>query len=217
MSYEANDQWEETLNAYLEGRGLRADAEELLMRLHLSPDDRDQIERSLRLTDELTLTLRQAQPPVGWHDRLLERLRACPVPAELPQAWQATGGEMVATAVDASLEEEDLLDSAIEGRVSLDQLVAMRDAGRLSESGVEAIDVMQSAMKVVAGASPAGVSAAQSVRLRTKLASHMDSDADAADQRTVDRLLGQAPQKRRVTPLPDVRAAEESPETESDE
>jgi hypothetical protein len=76
MTYEPNDLWEETLNAYLEGRGLRADAEDLLMRLHLSPVDRDQIERSLRLTDELTLTLRQAQPPAGAQQRLVNKLAA---------------------------------------------------------------------------------------------------------------------------------------------
>jgi hypothetical protein len=117
MSYEANDQWEETLNAYLEGRGLRADAEDLLMRLHLSPDDRDQIERSLRLTDELTLTLRQAQPPAGAQERLVDRLEA-----------------------------------------------------------------------------------------------HMNSESGGIDPGVVDRLLGEASQSRRATPLPDVMAAEESPE-----
>jgi hypothetical protein len=219
MPYEANDQWEETLNAYLEGRGLRADAEDLLMRLHLSPADRDQIERSLRLTDELTATLRQAQPSVGWHDRLLETLRACPVPAGLPQAWQANGEEMVATAVEEPPVEAELLDAAIEGRVSLDQLLAMRDAGQLSESGVEAIDAMQAAADLVARLSPASgaTTPAQSDRLRTKLTAHMDSDSGVIDQRTIDRLLRQAPKQRRVTPRPDVMAAEESPEGETNE
>ena len=81
MTFYANDQWDETLNAYLEGRTLRADAEDLLMRLHLDPADRDQIERSLRLTDELTLALRQIEPPpAGAEARLLTALRACPVP-----------------------------------------------------------------------------------------------------------------------------------------
>ena len=122
MSYEANDQWEETLNAYLEGRGLRADAEDLLMRLHLSPDDRDQIERSLRLTDELTLTLREAQPPAGAQERLINRLAA-----------------------------------------------------------------------------------------------HMNSESSAIDPGVVNRLLGQTPQSRRTPPLPDVIAAEESPEPPADE
>jgi len=117
MSYEANDQWEETLNAYLEGRGLRADAEDLLMRLHLSPDDRDQIERSLRLTDELTLTLREAQPPAGAQERLVDGLAA-----------------------------------------------------------------------------------------------HMNSESGAMDPGVVNRLLGQSPAPRRATPLPDVMAAEESPD-----
>ena len=117
MTYEPNDLWEETLNAYLEGRGLRADAEDLLMRLHLSPTDRDQIERSLRLTDELTATLRQAQPPVGSQERLVN-----------------------------------------------------------------------------------------------KLAAHMNSESGSVDPSVIDRLLGQAPQSRRAAPLPDVMAAEETPE-----
>ena len=117
MTYEPNDLWEETLNAYLEGRGLRADAEDLLMRLHLSPTDRDQIERSLRLTDELTLTLRQAQPPAGAQERLVN-----------------------------------------------------------------------------------------------KLAAHMNSEGGAIDPGVINRLLGEAPQSRRATPLPDVMAAEESPD-----
>ena len=82
MTFYANDQWDETLNAYLEGRTLRADAEDLLMRLHLDPADRDQIERSLRLTDELTLALRQIQPPpAGAESRLLTALRVMEVMA----------------------------------------------------------------------------------------------------------------------------------------
>ena len=36
--------WDDTLNAYLEGRALRADAEDLLMRINLGPAERDQIE-----------------------------------------------------------------------------------------------------------------------------------------------------------------------------
>ena len=122
MTYEPNDLWEETLNAYLEGRGLRADAEDLLMRLHLSPTDRDQIERSLRLTDELTATLRQAQPPVGSQERLVN-----------------------------------------------------------------------------------------------KLAAHMNSESGSVDPSVIDRLLGQAPQSRRAAPLPDVMAAEETPEAPEEE
>ena len=122
MTYEPNDLWEETLNAYLEGRGLRADAEDLLMRLHLSPTDRDQIERSLRLTDELTATLRQAQPPVGSQERLVN-----------------------------------------------------------------------------------------------KLAAHLDSESGSVDPSVIDRLLGQAPQSRRAAPLPDVMAAEETPEAPEEE
>ena len=51
MAGQATSDWEDILNAYLEGRGLRADAEDLLMRLHLRAQDREEIERSLRLSD----------------------------------------------------------------------------------------------------------------------------------------------------------------------
>src|SRR5687767_11508815 len=120
--------WEDILNAYLEGRGLRADAEDLLMRLHLTASDRDLIERSLRLADQVTTALRQApQPATGSADRLIEVLRSCPAPATMPQEWRPSAeGFAAATtmtiAADAPVADEDLLDAALEGRVSLNEL-----------------------------------------------------------------------------------------------
>src|SRR3954469_2770773 len=111
MTQYGNDQWEETLNAYLEGRTLRADAEDLLMRLHLAADDRDEIERSLRLADELTLALRQIQPPAGAEARLLNTLRACPEPADPPYGWRTieSTGELARPVGSPNvLSEEDL-------------------------------------------------------------------------------------------------------------
>jgi hypothetical protein len=99
--------WEDVLNAYLEGRGLRADAEELLMRLHLSPEERGEIERSLRLADEVRAAVGQPTPRIEFEGRLVESLRACAAPAALP-AWVRRGAEFVGTpSPDAEDEGDD--------------------------------------------------------------------------------------------------------------
>jgi hypothetical protein len=211
MTPNVTEPWEETLNAYLEGRGLRADAEDLLMRLQLSPSERDQIERSLRLTDELTVTLRQAQLPAGAQGRMLGTLRACPAPAELPLAWEMSEAGMT-TAVSTASADEDLLDAAIEGRIPLSKLVAMRDAGQLSESAVEALEALQGAAETVADLSPGRRGARGMVdRLRTTLENHMTSKAGELDAKVVDRLLAKPGQPQKREDLPDVIAAEEEP------
>jgi hypothetical protein len=220
MTQHATDQWEETLDAYLEGRSLRADAEDLLMRLHLSADDRDEIERSLRLTDELTLTLRQAQPPTGAEQRLLNQLRACAVPAELPEDWRVTeSGEMVRPAGSPmTLAEEDLLDAALEGRVTMKELVNLRDTGQLTEGGAEAVEELRLVAEAITDLSPArrSIPTGMKGRLRNKLESHIMSEAGEIDGKVIERLLGDTPQAKPRLAMPDVLAAEENPE-ENDE
>jgi hypothetical protein len=220
MTQHATDQWEETLDAYVEGRSLRADAEDLLMRLHLSADDRDEIERSLRLTDELTLTLRQAQPPIGAEQRLLNQLRACAVPADLPEDWGMTeSGEMVRSAGSPmTLAEEDLLDAALEGRVTMKELVNLRDAGQLTDGGAEAVEELRSAAEAITDLSPArrSIPGGMKARLRRKLESHIMSEAGEIDGKVIERLLADTPEPKPRLAMPDVMAAEEDPE-ENDE
>jgi hypothetical protein len=106
--------WDDVLNGYLEGHRLRADAEELLMRQHLAPDERDQIERSLRLADEVTAAVREPTPSAGFEARLIESLRACPAPATMPQGWvESAGGEYVSNR-PAPASGDDLVDAALE-------------------------------------------------------------------------------------------------------
>jgi hypothetical protein len=211
--------WEDILNAYLEGRGLRADAEDLLMRLHLSSDDRDWIERSLRLADRVATALRQApQPGSGSDVRLLEAVRACGAPAVLPGAWHASGegfeadtaGEGGGTAVA----EDDLLDAALEGRVSLNELRAMRDADQLGDSVREALEELERVEQgIVAGSPP--MPAGMEERLRTRLRTHMSSTEGELDAKVAERLLGgRTTTTKREMARPDVLAAEEEPEEE---
>lgn len=210
--------WEDILNAYLEGRGLRADAEDLLMRLHLSPADRDTIERSLRLADGVTTALRQApQPGAEAEGRLLEAIRGCGAPALMPREWRASGrGEFAAAgavggvAVDSAVAEDDLLDAALEGRVSLNELRAMRDAGELGESVVEALEELEMVEAgIVAGGVP--VPAGMEDRLRDRLRAHMSSAEGEVDARLAERLLGGRSAAKREMAMPDVLAAEEEP------
>jgi hypothetical protein len=204
MAGQAMPDWEDILNAYLEGRGLRADAEDLLMRLHLTSQDREQIERSLRLSDEISGALRAIQLPVGLEGRLTTALAACPMPAGVPASWEGDREESG---------EEDLLDAALEGRVSIDELYAAQAAGRLSESGREALEDLEASAEGLAevsvpmgGSMPAGLEG----RLQGRLRAHMSSEEGEVDQRVVNRLLAKRSRERgpRVV-MPDVLAAGE--------
>ena len=216
MTLHANDQWEETLNAYLEGRTLRADAEDLLMRLHLSADDRDQIERSLRLTDELTLALRQIQPPANSESRLLTALRACPVPNDAPFGWrtiESTGELARPTSSPSILSEDDLLDATLEGRVTLHDLNNLRAANQLTESTAQAADELQAAAQTITDLSPThhAVPPAMTTRLLSKLESHIISQSGEVDPKIADRLLSKTAPAKPKPSMPDVLAAEENP------
>ena len=91
--------WEDVLYAYLEGRAARADAEDLLLRLHLTADEREEIERSLRLADEVTAAVRAPAPSASFEARLSTAIRDCPVPANLPQGWTRAGDQFVVRAL----------------------------------------------------------------------------------------------------------------------
>lgn len=203
MAGQAATDWEDILNAYLEGRGLRADAEDLLMRLHLSAQDREQIERSLRLADEITGALRPIQPPAGMESRIVGQLRACAAPA-VPGDWDLKGKSRDKTG------EDDLLDAALEGRVAVEELYAMQSSGQLSESGREALEEFEFLAGGVAevsvpmsGAAPAGMEA----RLRNNLRAFMTSELGAIDERLANRLLATKKTKGRTVAMPDVLAA----------
>jgi len=205
MAGQAATDWEDILNAYLEGRGLRADAEDLLMRLHLRAQDREQIERSLRLSDEVTGALRPIQPPAGMETRIVGQLRACAAPA-VPGDWDLRGK------TKPSEREDDLLDAALEGRVAVEELYAMQSSGQLSEAGREALEEFEFIAAGVAevsvsmsGVAPAGMEA----RLRSGLRAHMASEAGEIDERLVNRLLAKKATRgrgRQFT-IPDVLAA----------
>ena len=210
--------WDDTLNAYLEGRALRADAEDLLMRINLGPAERDQIERSLRLSDEVTKALRGIELPVGGGERMVGRLRKV-APMSMPRHWTTTAAGDVVRAADAPplpASEDDLVDAAVEGRVSLAELMAMRSAGRLSEEGAEALDVLEAAEATVTAASPAAARIAPTTtrRLVQNLRAHMGSGAGELDAKVVDRLLGKSRGGSVEYMTPDVMAAEERPEEE---
>jgi hypothetical protein len=184
------------LNAYLEGTASRADAEGLLMRLHLAADDRDAVERSLRVADEVTAAVRGSRPPAGLGERLGETLRACATPAALP-GWVAEDFEGRA----AGPGEADLLDAAVEGRVSLEQLRAMRDAGELSDDGAEGLEELE---RIAAAAGEASAPAGMGTRLAATLRGMNTSVVDEAVAR---RLLGGTGSPRKGLGTPDVRAA----------
>jgi hypothetical protein len=210
--------WEDILNAYLEGRGLRADAEDLLMRLHLNVQDRDLIERSLRLADQVTTALRQSpQPSAGSDARLLEVIRACPAPAVMPEDWRARGEEFAAATsmmitADVPVAEEDLLDAVIEGRVSLNELRGMRERKQLAESARDAlgeIESVEEGMMAAGGTLPGGMEE----RLLATLRAYMGSEAGEVDAKLPEKILGtKAGKQQREKAQPDVLAAEEEPE-----
>lgn len=66
---------EEILNAYIEGIATRADAQALLRRLHLTPQERAQVELTLRLADDITAAV-DAAPSAAFETRLRQTLQA---------------------------------------------------------------------------------------------------------------------------------------------
>src|SRR5256885_8748585 len=83
--------WEDVMDAYLEGRASRADAEGLLMRINLSAADREEIERSLRVADQVTAALKGTPAVTGMEMRVREALIDSGAPARLPK-WLAADG-----------------------------------------------------------------------------------------------------------------------------
>jgi hypothetical protein len=133
----------------------------------------------------------------------------------VPHAWRHAGaGFARPTTITPGPQEEDLLDAALEGRVSLDQLLALRKLGQLSETGQEALDELQAVSAAVSATSPERtLPTGFAGRLRVNLRSHMDSEAGEIDPRIADRLLDQwrTTHPRRGED-PDVLAAEEDPD-----
>jgi hypothetical protein len=201
------NEWEDVMDAYLEGRASRADAEGLLMRINLSAEQREEIERSLRVADEVSAALKGAPPVSGMEMRLREALTGCGAPQRLP-GWLNADGTF-APPPSGGAREEDLLDAAVEGRVSLEQLRAMRDAGQLSEDGAEALEEMEMTAARVAEfcAEAPPPAAGMEQRLGEGLRGHMRSAAGEVDESVAARLLGGAKAPKRALGMPDARAA----------
>jgi hypothetical protein len=201
--------WEDILNAYLEGKGLRADAEDLRFRLHLSAEEREQIERALRVADQIDAALKPIQPPAEFGARVTTALRGCPAPASLPQSWQASGSGFISDR-PARSDQDDLVDAAIEGLASTAELQDFSDDD--ARQAVEHLASTELLMTQIPSP-PAGLE----TRLRDRLRAHMSAQSDPIDERTLHRLLNVRPQRR--TPpmiMPDVLAAEEKPEDDDD-
>jgi hypothetical protein len=197
-----DESWEDVLNQYLEGTRLRADAEDLLMQLQRTPAEREEIERSLRLADEVTAAVREPTPSAEFEATLLRTLRACPAPATMPQGWAGFAGEYVATR-PAAESVEDLLDAALEGGGSIEALLAK--PGRLSDADREALEALAAEPPIPAP------SAGMESRLRSSLRAFMASAEGEIDETHVERLIG-----RRAAPDAavkyDVRAASDEHE-----
>jgi hypothetical protein len=129
------------------------------------------------------------------------------MPAGVPANWES-GRDAPA--------EEDLLDAALEGRISIEALYAAQAAGRLSESGREALEDLEASSDGVAevslpmsGSIPAGLEG----RLLQRMRAHMHSEHGEVDQRVVNRLLTKRTKERGPQiVMPDVLAAGEEPE-----
>jgi hypothetical protein len=83
--------WEDILNQYLEGDVLRADVESLRWKIALPDAARDEIDRDLKLVDDLYAAAELVAPPAGAADRLIEAIRRAPAP-KMPSHWRMTAG-----------------------------------------------------------------------------------------------------------------------------
>ena len=151
--------------------------------------------------------MRPIQPPAGMETRLAAGIRACEVPSGVPTDW-----ELDRTSTATTTSEDDLLDAALEGRVSVEELYAMQSVGQLSETGREALEELEFLAAGVAevsvpmsGSTPAGMED----RLRSGMRAFMASELGEVDERVVNRLLAKKPTRgrgRQFT-MPDVLAA----------
>jgi hypothetical protein len=208
--------WEDVLDAYVEGRASRADAEGLLMRINLSADQREEIERSLRVADQVTAALKGAPPVTGMEMRLREALMGCGAPERVP-GWLKADGTFAPRAEEGA---EDLLDAVVEGRVSVEQLRAMRDAGRLDEDAREALEEMEMTAAEIQGfcaAAEAAPPAGMGERLGESLRGHMVSEAGRVDESVAARLIEGAKPRKRELGMPDARAASAGDEDEDED
>jgi hypothetical protein len=206
---------EDILNAYVEGDALRADADALLRRIHLTKDEREQIERTLRTVDEVTAALKESEPPAGMAQRLVNAVDASPQ-WPVPEHFVETGqGEWMRNEPEDKGGEEDLVDALLEGEFELSELKKMRDLGQLSEETCKDMDAIQTIAEQVkaVGAEP---DAGARDRMLAKLREHID--ATGVEESVTERLLGPKDVIRRLNFRgPDVLAASDEQPPEDDD
>jgi hypothetical protein len=102
--------WEDILNEYLEGRLLRADVEALRWKIQLSPAARAEVERDLKLVDDLAATAASVVPGAQGLERLRGKLHAH-ASVVAPEQWHWTDAGPVSST--AAAETSDATDGEL--------------------------------------------------------------------------------------------------------
>ena len=219
--------WESILDQLLCGLGSRADAESLRLQLSLSIEERDEIESTLRLVDELIAAGETSLAPQGAPQRMVQRLRdritRNPAPAKLP-TWQRSGSgyqadPLVLGAPDAAADEETAL-AIIEGTSPAESVQPRPSSGPTDEGGRLLEEFKQVADALSAASAQPPIPSGAEDRLVARFRQNLESEDGALDPAVPRRILRQlqavpgqdASNDRR----PDVLAATKESEGESE-
>jgi hypothetical protein len=188
-----NATWETILDQFLSGEGSRADVESLRLRLSLGADEREEVEATLRLVDELHAVGETIAVPQGALERLSVSLRehiaqdASDSPAP---RWEWDGATYRADPMvlrpTSSVDDEGIANSIIEGNASPAgySLTAASSNSQLDEFQ-RIIDTLSDP-----SARPPLPQGAED-RLVAKLRGHMQSPAEQVDPNVARRILRQ--------------------------
>jgi hypothetical protein len=202
--------WQTILDLYLQGEGTRAEVESLRLRLHLTPDERAEIESALRLADQLENAASLVLPPPGAPQRMLDRLEEhigqspSPNPQWLGDLSDNSSALRLGRQDDASL--EDAMNAVIEGNATTISTPASNEQLKQFRAIADVCADPSTQPALPAGAED---------RLLARLREFQQSEGGAIDPAVERRLLGQvestAAESQR---LPDLKAAaidEENP------
>jgi hypothetical protein len=204
--------WESILEDYLDGSASRATAEGLRFRIALPFAGRAEVETVLRLADCITDAMRSTSPPAGAANRLLGLLTQAGEPERQPN-WSNDGGEFIAPLGTRRADaDEDACNAAIESGEP-GAILAPSPDRMLEEFQRLAASARESA-KSSSNSMPAG--AVDRLRSMLSEAIHEEEADPAVARRILSQLRGEPARPPKTIRPPDVLAAGEEPEEETD-
>jgi hypothetical protein len=219
-----NATWESILDQFLTGEGSRADVESLRLRVNLAPEERDEVEATLRLVDELAGAGNTIVVPQGALERVIASMRKHVARDtshfSMPRwEWDGSGyrSDPMLLHPTPSMNDEEIASALIEGS-SVPADIARSAASEASDDSRQQLEEFQKIIETLGDptgrpAIPPGAEDRLTARLRERM-----RDADEVDPSVARRILRQlqsCPLPSLFSEnLPDVLAATTDPDPE---